>query len=426
MRIIIYLSIYLLSSFGLKAQETLALSLDQVISQCKSSSLTIQKQNLEVALIQAEYQQAKEWWLPEIFLGTRVHNLDGSGLNTDGRIFSDVDRQSRWYGGELNVDWDLAEGILGTKAKKLKAQGVALRNSALQNEQLIYAIEAYYQLLLAKTQETVYTELIASKADLIDQLTVQVEAGLRLESELLLAKSNVQRLSYESMQAEQQYLESAALLLGFLNKPNVQSLSLELNDLQLIELVNIDELNKLSTENHPLLEGSALMLEAANKEGEAVKKSLLIPEAGLRYDYGPFGFDYSDNQLTRGLQAYLGWNIPLGQLIYNGQGKVADIQRKLKVMDLQEETLVINQTVNKFSKQLSKIKSILGANNGQENFAEQAMEQALTRQEAGIGSTFEVLQAQEEYIQAKLINARLIIDHNLLQYKILVALGKGL
>lgn len=97
----------------------------------------------------------------------------------------------------------------------------------------------------------------------------------------------------------------------------------------------------------------------------------------------------------------------------------------MTALGLPVKRLVINQTVKQFAEQLSKIKFILDANNGQENFAELAMQLTLTKQEVGIGTRFDILQAQQEYIQAKLINALLIIYHNLLQYKILLLLEKS-
>ena len=425
MRLLIIFIFSLSYNFSVEAQGALNLSVDKVIQLCKADNLTVKNLQLRTDIAKADHLASKGWWLPEVFLGTKLHHLHGSGLNTDGRIFSDVDRQSRWYGGELGIDWDFAKGIFDTKANKLMAEAQAYRNTVNKEQQVLLAIESYYSSLLAKTKAEILIGLIEIKAKLIQQLSKQAKVGLSLESDLLLAQSNLNRLKYEAINAKQEYYQNAAQLLGLINKVKVDSLALSTDDIKRLELVNFEELEKSQIEEHPLLEAGQLLVEAGQAKEKMVNKSLAFPKAGIRYDYGPFGLDYDDNQLTRSWQGYVGWRLPLNQIFYNGEGKKADLQTKLNELAYQESKRNLQNEKNNIVEQLKLIKALLDSK-GEEDFAERALEQTIVRQEAGIGTLLEVLQAQEEFIQAKLMEAEMIISYNVLQYKMLINLGRSI
>lgn len=56
-------------------------------------------------------------------------------------------------------------------------------------------------------------------------------------------------------------------------------------------------------------------------------------------------------------------------------------------------------------------------------FAEQALEQSIQRQELGTARPFEILQAQELFIKARLDYLKAVSDYNKAQYNFLVVGG---
>lgn len=408
------------------AQDSLYLTLDRVIASVKNENLNLKKNILQAELATAEWQEAKQWWLPEVFIGTTFHHLDGSGLNTDGRIFMDVDRQSRWYGGEVNFNWDIGKGLFDTEAKKLVAESAQLFGNVTKNEVAIEGVNAYYQLLIAATKKDIFEDLIIGKEDLIQQLKVQVDVGLRLESELLLAQSNKQRLQLQLLETKQNFQQAMANMLVVLNIKDRAALNFQMTDLQLIDLVNLEELTDNSSKEHPLIIANKRKLAAVQKTADAVKKGMLIPNAGLRYHLGPFGETYSNNEFTRGFTGYIGWNIPLGELVFGGNSKVANAQQKIQALEIEQQVLAIAQEAQQYKLQLLQAKEVLALSEKGGTYAQKALEQAFIRQEAGIGNAYEILQAQEEYIQAKLLYLNAVATYNVLQHRLWVALGNDL
>ena len=121
------------------------------------------------------------------------------------KIFTGVDRQSFKGGGGLNATWDFGEGIFKAKAAKLKAKASVYKTQAEQNKALLNIIETYYDFLEAQLNFKSYEQLVAEANTIAGQIAIQVEVGLRFESELLLAKSNHNHMRVEMLNARTQY-----------------------------------------------------------------------------------------------------------------------------------------------------------------------------------------------------------------------------
>jgi len=417
------LFLVLVFAFSISAQSDIYLSLDELISRTKKDNLSIKRGQINVDLANAEVQKSKEWWLPNVFLGTTFHHLDGRALNSDGRFFADVDRQSRWYGGELNVDLDIGKGIYNSKAKKLKAQQAVLENEASENMVVLNAISTYYDLLRVSAEKKLYEELKDNKESLIIQLEAQVNIGLRLDSELLLAKSKASRLNVKIIELNQQYRHAMANMALALNISDAANLFIDLNDLKKLDLVNANESNDSNITNHPLYKSLEFKARAEEKTAKAITQGLLIPKVGIRYSYGPFGLDFSDNQVTRGLQGYLGWDLPLGQLFYAGDSKISKAKSKLiqVELDIQKETL--SHRISEYKSQLIDAEEMISLTERGKVYAEQALEKTNQRQAEGLGNLYEILLAEEEYRESQLQYYDAVINYNVLQYKLMDALG---
>lgn len=417
------LCLVLFFAISLAAQDSLYLSLDDLISKTKKESLTIKKGQMEVDIANAEVQKSKEWWLPNIFLGTNFHHLDGRALNSDGRFFDDVNRQSRWYGAEVNLDLNIGKGIFESKSKRLQSQEARLKNEASTNSIVLNGIVLYYELIRISAEKKLNEQLRNNKESLVSQLEAQVNQGLKLESDLLLAKSKAARLHAMVMQLDQHFRHAMTDLAIALNISDGTKLYVDFSDLKLLELFEGNTKNGNNVEEHPLYQSKKFKVEAEEKMGKAITQGMLIPQVGVRYSYGPFGYDFGDNQLTRGIQGYLGWNLPIGQLIYGGDSKISKSKMKLNQLDLNLQKETLTQRIAQYRMQLEESREMIAIIEQGRKYAEQALEQANLRLSEGLGNIYNVLLAEEEYAETQTQYIDAVVNFNLLQYRLWDALG---
>ena len=408
--------------------DPMVLSLQNILELANAKNITIQKQNLQRQMALDQLDKSKEWWLPNIFIGTRLHHLDGADLNTDGNIFREIDRQSRWYGGELNASWDFGQGLLGSKADKLRAEGIYYENIAQKNETIVSAIEAYYNCLIAKAKINLVDDLILVKINLVDQLRVQEEAELRLKSELLLAQGNLQRLKAQRLTNEQLLITNKLELAQLLRLKNIDKFIIEDLILAPADIVNYTILkDTLDLAEHPaMLQYNFLKSSIQKKSDYFSLKGILLPTAGFQYTTGPFGGEYSDADYTNAWQGYFGWDIPLGQLIYGGDNKRAATELKLIELEEEEMAYKLNSEVSAYKSQLSNLAQQIELMIEAKDLTSESLQLSIERENVGIGSSFEVLQAQEEFLQVSTIWIEAIAQFNVVQYKLFVAQGGNL
>ena len=60
-----------------------SISLEIVLQIGGASNLTIQEYRKRQALALADLSKAKEWWLPDVYAGTSIHQLWGTTMNAD-------------------------------------------------------------------------------------------------------------------------------------------------------------------------------------------------------------------------------------------------------------------------------------------------------------------------------------------------------
>lgn len=414
---------FLFFSCILVAQDSLYLSLDRVIEYIRNDNLEVKQSALQIKLAEAEHDDAKSWWLPEVFIGTRLHNLTGSVLNSDGRIFEDIDRSSRWYGGAVSVDWNIAQGIYGSKAKKLAIHEAGLRNQANTNKKILEGITLYYNVLNAAAKKELFNSLITQKDDLIQQLTIQSDAGLRLESELLMAQSNRSRLANQALESGISLKEAMQQLLVSFNMNGEYMLNYDMADLAIIENAG---LTSNSIDQHPSIAAANLKTQSLAESKKAATRDLFIPKAGLSFNSGSFGADYSTLQNTSGLNAYIGWQLPLGQLLFNGEGKAAEVKYQMAAIESESEQNRISNQVEHCKRILVDVQAMLDLSKAASTYSNQALEQAIIRQKNGIGNAYEVMIAQEEFILSQTMYLDAVVRFNLAEFGLRDASGEKL
>lgn len=434
----------LIATGSMAQQDTLYIDLGKLLEVGGANNLTIEQFRKEQDRALADVAKAREWWLPEIYAGLETHKLWGAAMNADGGFFLDVNRSNMWTGLGLDARWDFGEGIYQSKAAELKAVATSHRTQAEKNQILLKTIHAYYEFLAAQLYSGAYREMADQADTIVAQLQIQVDAGIRFESEMLLAKSNRNHLKVKSLEARNDYMVSTAELVNLLNVPS-QTPIVGLDTLLApLDLIPESEWREVPAEsifmNRPEYRFLSTGLDATTAERKSTTTGLWLPELSVGINTGYFGGlfdqvrpmrpdDYPDIQIlypTTSLNASLMWRIPLGRLAYRGRPKQFDAQVALKENEISQFKNQANEEINKSRSQLLMASEQLELAEESQALAKEAVEQSIQRQQLGTAMPFEVFQAQEIYLRARLDYLNAIASYNKSQYSLYVALGNNL
>lgn len=431
------------------AQDTLRLTLQKVLKIGGANNLTIEAYQEKQALSLAALADAKEWWLPEIYAGVQTQQLWGAAMNADGRFFLDVNRQNLWGGFGLNANWDFADGIYNTKAASLRSQADQYTSQAERNQQLLKIVNDYYDLMVAQLAHKAYQDLVAQSDSIVKQIQLQVENGLRYESELLLAKSKKNRLRVAMLDARKRYNTASAALKRRLNV--AQNVELASEDEFLLPLdftasqpggeqPSLETATEAALRNRPEIKANELQFQALQTARKKYTTGLLIPELNLGTYGSYFGringevspmlpAEFPNTQQlypTGALNISLMWEIPLGELVYEGDRKYAAAKMRLKAIEGEQfKARAGEEIANAISDvQLSRAQ-IETAREALDMTAE-ALDQSIKRQNRGTAKPFEVFQAQQFFLQAQLDYLKAVGAFNKAQYALKVAKGEVL
>ncbi len=422
-------------------QDTVPINLQTVLELGGADNLTIKEYQQRQELAQADLSKAKEWWLPEVYAGLQNHRQWGAAMNADGRFFLDVDRQNLWTGLGLNARWDLADGLYLAKAANIRAQAAVHLSQAERNKALLETIEAYYDFLAAQLYYNAYEQLEAQAGTIIQQVEVQVQAGMRYESELLLSKSNLNHLRIEKLNARADYLKKSAKLVQLLNlAPQTQLASAD----TLLAPLNLNNTEAENFENayanRPEIKAGELSLKSLQTERKTTTTGLFLPQLQVGAFSSQFGRGFqpvtpmfpqehpSPQTMypTSAIDVSLMWRIPIGRIFYAGDLKQFDNRLKLQKIQIEQQKTKINEELISERAQISiNSQQIEIAREGLE-YAAKALEQNIQRQEQGLVRPFEILQTQEVFIKSQLDYLKSVAAFNKSQYRLMVAKGGNL
>jgi len=425
----IILAVILLLGYPVPAKaedKTLEVNLETVLKLGGANNLTIQefKQRQELAL--ANLVRASEWWLPDIFAGTTIHQLSGNAMNTDGKIFESLDRQNFWGGAGFNATLDIGDGIFKARSAKLKSEASVYKTEAEQNKALLNIIETYYDFLTAQLYYKAYEQLVAESDDLASQIAIQVEAGLRFESELLLAQSNSSHMRIEMLNARTQYYSMSATLVKLLNlDPVVKLVGTEtgLVPLELITTQGMDVSFDSAYQNRPELKNMETTLQSLYEEKKTTTTGLWLPVLSVNSKNSYFGDIFNNLDPTAEINGALLWKIPLGRLISGGELKQHNARIALQKIQMEQTIAQVNEEVISAREQILASKEQMKVALEGSQLAERALRQSIERQQYGTVRPFEILQAMEIYIKSRLDHLKAVSTYNKAQFKLLAAIG---
>ncbi|MEX2231173.1 MAG: TolC family protein [Cyclobacteriaceae bacterium] len=429
--------------FTTNAQKPVAIDLETVLRLGGANNLTIKeyKQRQELAI--ANITQAKEWWLPDVYAGIQAHQLSGAVMNGNGNFFLDVSRENLWMGLGLNATWDFANGIYEVKAERLDARAAEFQTQAKRNDSLLEIIESYFDFLSAQLSTEAYRQL-ASQADTISrQIEIQVQAGLRYQSELLLSKSNLNHLKVEMLNAMAGYYSQSAKLVNLLNlDPAIKLVSIDsiMSPLTLISEPEEDIRFDYTYSKRPDIQEMHFRSKALEMERNATTKGLLFPELSVGTYGSYFGrlngqvtpmvpAEYPETKKlypTNEVNVSLMWRIPLGRVFYAGDLKKYDAQLRIQQVQTEQVKAQVNNEIINSLEQLKVAKVQMELALEGSNLAEEALSQSIQRQLLGTVRPFEILQAQEVFIKSRLNYLNAMATYNKQQYRLFVGLGNNL
>ncbi|MBL4707256.1 MAG: TolC family protein [Flavobacteriales bacterium] len=440
MKSILTLALILFATL-LNAQESIPISLENVLKLGGANNLTIKEFQERQNLAAAHAAKAKEWWLPEFYAGAQTHQYWGAAMNGNGNFFLDVNRNNLWLGLGLKANWNFAEGIYAAKAAKFRNRASVHRTEAEKNKTLLKSITIYYELMSAQLNFIAYSNLVKQADTIAQQIQIQVEAGKRYESEMLLAKSNRNHLKLEMLNAQKMYRQASAELLKQLNL--AQSIKLVSVDSSLMPLDYTLELTSISEElykNRGEIKAKELEIKSLQIQKKNFTTGLLIPQLSIGANTSYFG-KLNDNvdpmdpirytspdQLypTSTINASLLWQIPLGAFIYKGDSKKYSSLIRLKKIETEQLKAFINEEITRASIQVKTGKQQIEIAKEALKLSSEALKQSIERQQFGTAKPFEVFQTQQFYIQSQIDYLKVVSEFNTAQFTLKVAKGETL
>lgn len=432
--------VWLLTLNALSAQNTQIITLEKALELGGANNLTIQNYQQRQELAKADLTKAKEWWLPQIYAGLQTHQLAGAAMNGNGNFFIDIDRNNLWAGLGLDMTWDFKDGIYQQKIVKLKAAATTYQTQAARNQTLLNIIENYYDFITAQLNYQTYQQLVAQADTLSQQINIQVDAGLRYQTEYLLAKSSLNHLKVQMLNAKADYGKQSAILVQLLNlDPNIKLVSID-TIMQPLDLQKPATDFAQAYQNRPELKQGELQLEALEIDKKSVTTGLLVPEFRLNAYTASFGSLSGDvnpidpvrfpnpQQLygTRNLNMALMWEIPLGALTHKGTVKQKNEQIALQQNQIAQVKAAINGQIIAAREAINAAREQMDIAKEGSELAHTALQQSYQRQALGTIRPFEILQAQEIYIKARLDYIQAVASFNKGQYQLFTAHGNDL
>lgn len=404
------------------------IDLESVLRLSGADNLTIEEFRKKNVLAHSEYIKTREWWLPEIYAGASTHYLAGSALNTDGRIFTGVERNSLWAGVGLAAEWDFGEGIYKVLSAKHKAEAAVYMSQAEKNKAILDVVMAYYDLLAEQAIYNALSGQVLKSDSIVFQIAAQVNAGMQYKSDLLLAKSNHNHLRINLLQIDENMKTKSAALVDQLNIEGDVILLGSASDMIPVRIIEDSEFVPASEGylKRPEYLGLQTDLKSIEYENKLYSTALALPSIRVGTYGSMFGNAIPDLDPTMEFNTSLTWRIPLGRLVYAGDRKVGETKILLQENRIEQFKNTATREITLARVHMKSAEMQMDLAEESVKFSQEALNQSILRQKEGMARSFEVFQAQEYNLKAEQDYIRAICNFNKSQYSLFVALGNDL
>jgi len=430
----IILLLLLISSAGYGQPEKqqskkIPVNLPTILKLAGANNLTIKQYQLQYQLSLAQIDKAKEWYLPTISVGPTMHYLNGAAMQTTGVILKDVTQRELWLGGEIEGVINFNSGIFNVMAKKQQSAAVKFESQAQRNNVILEAISDYYDLMLAQFNYNQLYNLLTQADTLSAQIKLQVEAGIRYQSEYLLAQTNANHIHFELTDAQVQMRKKSDALLNILNIDTNALLVSADTGIAPVEIIKGGADTGLMSQyvqNRPEYKSMQAELNSIQAEKKTTTVGLLLPKLQVGTPdalLGAFGEPYYN---TYTLDAGLLWNIPIGRIFYKGDLKTYNAEINMEQNNMQQFGNEVHQQVEDARTQMNLSMEQMNFSRQSLSESSKALTQSIQREELGTVLPFEVFQSEQFYVQAEEDYLKAVSDYNKAQYQLYVAMGNNL
>ncbi len=417
------------SQTEIQPNKKIAVNLPTILKLAGANNLTIKQYQLEYTLSLAQIDKAKEWFLPTIMAGPTMHYLSGAAMQTSGSVLPDVTQRELWLGGGIRASVNFNTGIFDVMTQKQQSAAIKFESQAQRNSIILDAIADYYDLMVAQFTYAQLVNLNTQADTLTNQIRVQVEAGIRYQSEYLLAQTNAGHIKFKLTDAEVQLQKKSDALLSILNiDTNATLVSSDTGIIPMEVISGRADTGLMSryVQNRPEYKSIQAQLNSIEAEKKTTTVGLLLPKLEVGTPdalLGTFGEPYYN---TYSLDAGLLWSIPIGRIIYKGDLKTYNAEINIEQNTMQQFSNVVQQ-------QVADARAEIRLSSEQMNFSRQSLAQANTaltqsieRERLGTVLPFEVFQSEEFYVQAEEDYLTAVSNYNKAQYQLYVAMGNNL
>jgi len=420
------------ASGGTPEGKHIPITLPYILKLAGANNLTIKQYDLIYQESLAQVDKANGWYLPTIYVGPEIHYLQGAVMNTNGTILTDITQKELWLGGGINGEWDFGSSIYNVMAKKQHSEAIKNENQAERNDLILQAIGDYYDLQTAQFKYDQLQTLLVQADTITQQIKVQVDAGLRYQSEYLLARSNYGHIESDLANAQIQLIQKSNALLSILNiDTNALLVSADTGMAPLELEKNITDTSMSSYSqyiaNRPEYKSMQAEQNALEDEKKTVTAGMLLPKLYLGSVpdgvLGSFGEPYNS---TYRLDGGLLWSIPLGTLLYRGEIKQYNDEMLIEQNNMAQMANQVHLQVDNARAQI--IIALRQIKTSGDALAEskKALDQSIQREKLGTVRPFEVFQTEQFYTQAEEDYLNAVNSYNKAQYQMYVATGNNL
>ncbi len=420
----LFLIVFLCFIYIIQAQDTLYLSHNKLLELTLNHNLQIQKNELNYRLAKISFYKSIGHNLPDLGIGIKRYELDGFTQSTEGD-FVDVNKNNEWNGKSFRISLDLSNLLFNSIAENKDVKAAFYNKEILNLDEQITVFSNYYRLVASKEKEKAITSFVSKNKEIVSQLQLQVSAGLRLQSELLLAQSNLNNLEIKLLQQKQNTDKLSQFLLESLNLNDNYILKIEYDFYKSIstDINNVHFEDKLNNR----FELQQVQLEVTSNKWRKNKElfGLFLPEISFGMNDGLFS---SINQDAFGNQnittTSLLWNIPLGSIFPAGNYKNKNYLYKIKLLEKEQlENKLKAEMKNLLTAYNSALKQYSLAKESIE-YTKLAYEQSLQRQTLRTATQLELFHAEKEFLNAKLIYIDVITYKQEIAHEKMIAFSK--
>jgi outer membrane protein TolC len=398
-----------------------------VLQLAGANNLTVKEYELRYKQAYADQVKANEWWLPTLRAGFNTHYLNGAAMNTDAAILTKLNQNFLYSSFGFSAEVDFNKGHYEYLAATQLTQASAYASIAERNKAILSAITTYYDMQTAQISFEFLNQLARQADTLKQQVKIQVNAGLKYQSEYLLAASNAVHYRIEALKEKEAWQKQAvnlATLLSLSGHP--QLFSTDTVFIKLPEALPTYTTTANVYASRPEYKSQSAELDSYEITRKISAGGFMLPKLTIGTDDGLFGTYKYPLYNTYQLNASVIWTLPLGRLFKHGELQRQDARIALQQNKMDEfKNRAFNETQTavlqiQYAYQQSKEAS------SALKMASDALLQSLQRQQLGTAKAFEVLQAQQIYLQIRLDAIKSTTAYNKGLYMYTVAIGENL